>query len=277
MSVIFKAQDHSYTSIDPNEQIDWISVTTFVNQFKQGFDAPAQALKSSRNKRSKWYNLSVPKILEAWESEGKRATDLGTWYHNEREKDLMAHETIVRSGVAIPIIKPLYDGDHKTAPDQKLVEGIYPEHFVYLKSAGICGQSDRVEVVKDTVHIIDYKTNKEIKKESFKNYQGISQRMSGPCAHLDDCNFNHYSLQLSVYIYIILKHNPRYKPGKLELHHITFEEQGTDDYGYPIAIRDANGNPIVKDITSFEVPYLKTEVIAMINWLHDNRDKVKKK
>lgn len=277
MSVIFKAQDHSYTSIDPNEQIDWISVTTFVNQFKQGFDAPAQAIKSSRNKRSKWYNLSVPKILEAWESEGKRATDLGTWYHNEREKDLMAHETIVRSGVAIPIIKPLYDGDHKTAPDQKLVEGIYPEHFVYLKSAGICGQSDRVEVVKDTVHIIDYKTNKEIKKESFKNYQGISQRMSGPCAHLDDCNFNHYSLQLSTYIYIILKHNPRYKPGKLELHHITFEEQGTDDYGYPVAIRDASGNPIVKDITSFEVPYLKTEVIAMINWLHDNRDKVKKK
>jgi hypothetical protein len=277
MSVTFKAQDHSYKSIDPNENIDWISVTTFVNQFKQSFDAPAQAIKSSKNKKSKWYNLSVPKILEAWESEGKRATDLGTWYHNEREKDLMAHDTIERSGVAIPIIKPLYDGESKISPDQKLVEGIYPEHFVYLKSAGICGQSDRVEVIKDTVHIVDYKTNKEIKKESFRNYQGISQRMMGPCAHLDDCNFNHYALQLSTYIYIILKHNHGYKPGKLELHHITFQEQGTDNYGYPIAIKDENGNPIVKEVTLYEVPYLKTEVIAMINWLHDNRDKVKKK
>lgn len=277
MSVIFKAQDHSYKSTDPNEHIDWISVTSFVNQFKQSFDAPAQALKSSRNKKSKWYGLNVQKILDAWESEGKRATDLGTWYHNERERDLMSHDTIQRSGVPIPIIKPLYDGDYKIAPDQKLVEGIYPEHFVYLKSAGICGQSDRVEVVKDTVHIVDYKTNKEIKKESFKNYHGVSQRMSGPCAHLDDCNYNHYSLQLSTYLYIILKHNPRYKPGKLELHHITFEEQGTDEYGYPVAKRDLSGNPIVKEVTPYEVPYLKTEVIAMINWLHDNRDKVKKK
>lgn len=277
MSVIFKAEDHSYKSTDPNESISWISVTTFVNQFKQAFDAPAQALKSSRNKRSKWFGLSVPKILEAWESEGKRATDLGTWYHNERERDLMAHETIERSGVAIPIIKPLYDGDLKMAPDQKLVEGIYPEHFVYLKSAGICGQSDRVEVIKDTVDIVDYKTNKEIKKESFKNWEGVSQRMSGPCAHLDDCNFNHYSLQLSTYLYIILKHNPRYKPGKLWLHHITFLDDGADEYGYPIAKRDLQGNPIVKEVVPYEVPYLKNEVIAMINWLHENRDKVKKK
>ena len=107
--------------------------------------------------------------------------------------------------------------------------------------------------------------------------QGISQRMTGPCAHLDDCNFYHYSLQLSTYLYIILKHNPRYKAGKLELHHITFEEQGTDDYGYPIAKRDLSGNPIVKEVVPYEVPYLKTEVIAMINWLQDNRDKIKKK
>lgn len=277
MSVIFKAEDHSYKSIDPEENINWISVTSFVNQFKQSFDAQAQAIRSSRSKRSKWYKLPVDKILEAWESEGKRATDLGTWYHNEREKDLMAHDTIERSGVPIQIFKPLYDGELKMAPEQKLTEGIYPEHFVYLKSAGICGQSDRVEVVKDVVDIVDYKTNKEIKKESFKNYEGLSQKMLGPCMHLDDCNFNHYSLQLSTYLYIILKHNPRYKPGKLWLHHITFEEQGLDDYGYPIAKRDLQGNPIVKDVVPYEVPYLKSEVIAMINWLHENRDKIKKK
>lgn len=276
MSVTFKAQDHLYKSSDPLEDINWISVTALVNLFKLKFDAPAQAIKSSRNSRSKWHKMPVEEIIEAWESEGKRATDLGTWYHDQREKDLTSHLTLQRLGVDIPIIKPIYDGDIKLAPDQKLTEGIYPEHFVYLKSAGICGQSDRVEVVKDTVDIIDYKTNKEIKKESFKSWEGVRQKMTGPCAHVDDCNFMHYALQLSVYLYIILKHNPRYKPGKLILHHITFEEESQDKYGYPIAKKDIDGNPIIKEVIPYEVPYLKSEVISMINWLHDNRATLKK-
>lgn len=277
MSVIFQAKDHSYKSINPEENIDWMSVTSFVSLFKPKFDAAAQAVKSARNPKSKWYKLPVEEIVAAWESEGKRATDLGTWYHDQREKDISSHLTIQRAGVEIPIIKPIYNGELKMAPEQRLVEGIYPEHFVYLKSAGICGQSDRVEVVKSTVDIIDYKTNKEIKLKSFKNYEGISQKMLGPCAHLDDCNYYHYALQLSVYMYIIIKHNPQLKPGKLTLHHVIFEEEGLDKYGYPIAKKDDQGNPIVKEIFPYDVPYLKSEVIAMINWLHENRPILKNK
>jgi len=276
MSVIFKAQDHSYTSIDPNDQIKWTSVTGFVGQFKPKFDAIAQAIKSSKNKRSKWYGMNVDDIQNAWNNEGKRATDLGTWYHDQREQDLGAHQSLERLGKEIPIIMPIYDGPIKMAPDQKLTEGIYPEHFVYLKSAGLCGQSDRVEIVKDIVDIVDYKTNKEIKLKSFVNWEGVSQKMLGPCAHLDDCNFNHYALQLSCYLYIILKHNPRYKPGKLMLHHITFEEEGQDKYGYPIAKIDNAGNPIVKSVVPYEVPYLKREVIAMINYYLDMKNEPNK-
>jgi hypothetical protein len=125
------------------------------------------------------------------------------------------------------------------------------------------------------VHILDYKTNKEIKKESYKNWEGISQKMTGPCSNLDDCNFNHYALQLSAYMYIILKHNPKYKPGKLILHHISFEEESKDKFGNPVAKRDQDGNPIVKEVVPYELPYLKTEILSMINWLSDNRDKIK--
>lgn len=158
----------------------------------------------------------------------------------------------------------------KHAPIQRLTEGIYPEHFVFLKSAGLCGQSDRVEVVKDIIDVIDYKTNKEIKKTSFVNWEGISQKMLGPCAHLDDCNFNHYALQLTTYLYIMLKHNPNYKPGKLILHHVIFERDGEDKFGDPILKLDINNKPIVKTVVPYEVPYLKQEVISMINWLKEN-------
>ena len=165
----------------------------------------------------------------------------------------------------------------KVSNNQKLDPGIYPEHMVYLKSAGICGQSDLVEVVNGRVNIIDYKTNKEIKKESYIDWEGISEKLSQPLSALDDCNFNHYALQLSIYMYIILKHNPKLQPGKINIHHILFEVEETDQWGYPIARLNDDGDPIVKEVIPIDIPYLKDEVISIIHYLQDNRNKIKKK
>ena len=166
----------------------------------------------------------------------------------------------------------------KVASSQKLIPGIYPEHMVYLKSAGICGQSDLVEVANDEVHITDYKTNKEIKTESFKNWEGVSQKMSFPLTHLDDCNYNHYALQLSIYMYMILKHNPTLRPGSLTLHHIIFEEEEEkDEYGYPVTKKNDQGDPIIKEIVPYHLTYMKDEVIAIMKWYKDNAHKVQKK
>ena len=267
--IVFNADDHSYRSVD-DSNIDWISVTTLVSHFKKPFDAKKVSEKVSKSKRSKWFGIDPVEIQRIWAGEGDRAVTAGSWYHDEREADITSINTIQRSGVEIPIIKPIWEGNIKYAPNQRLTEGIYPEHFVYLKSAGVCGQSDRVEVVKGVVDVIDYKTNKEIKKNSFVNWEGKSQKMTGPLSHLDDCNFNHYALQLSTYMYIILKHNPQYKAGKQMLHHVIFEKEAEDEFGYPITKKDSSGNPIVKTVVPYEVPYLKSEVIAMIDYLKNN-------
>ena len=266
MSVIFKPENHSYESLNSNENIIWTSVTQFVGQFKPKFDPISQSIKSSKNKKSKWFGIDPIKIQEIWAKEGNRANTAGTFYHDQRESDLLGLDTIQRMGVNIPIIKPIYEGDIKHAPEQRLVEGIYPEHFMYLKSTAICGQSDRVEVIKDHIDIIDYKTNKKIDMHSFKNWEGVSEKMLGPCAHLDNCNYNHYSLQLSIYMYIILKHNPKLKPGKLILQHVIFEKAGEDEFGYPINKLDNDKNPVVKEVVPYEVPYLRLEVRNMINY-----------
>ena len=264
MSVTFKSENHKYESLDPNERIEWTSVTTFVALFKAKFDPVAQSIKSSKNKKSKWFGMDPLVIQAHWAAEAARAIDAGSFYHDQRESDILELNTIRRAGRDLPIIKPIFNNGVKEAPIQRLTEGIYPEHFVFLKSAGICGQSDKVEVIKDIVDIIDYKTNKEIKKESFRNWEGVTQKMIGACSHLDDCNFNHYALQLSIYMYIILKHNPRYKPGKMFLHHVIFEKTGEDTFGNPIHKLNEKGESIVKKVIPYEVPYLKSEVINMI-------------
>jgi ATP-dependent exoDNAse (exonuclease V) beta subunit len=276
MALIFKPEHHEYISND-GDQIDWISVTSFIGQFKKPFNADAQALKSSKNKKSKWYGLSPEEIKQAWKIEGKRATDLGTWYHNQREDDLCELTTIKKEGVTIPVVKPVITDGVKIAPDQKLQDGLYPEHMVYLKSAGLCGQSDVVAVFNGMVNIIDYKTNKEIKDKGFSTWEGITEKMLSPVGHLDDCNLNHYNLQLSLYMYIILKHNPKLKAGKLIIHHIVFDEVGRDKFDNPITALDTNGDPIVKEIKKYELPYLKDEVISLMNWLKVNRSSIQTK
>jgi len=271
MSVIFKAENHKYESLDPDERIDWVSITKFIGQFKQPFDPVAQSIKSSKNKRSKWYGIDPEVIQTIWSSEGDRAVNAGTFYHDQREADVVELDSIERQGKAIPIVRPIYMDGIKHAPSQKLTEGIYPELLIYLKSVGLCGQADRVEVVRETIDVIDYKTNKEIKKESFKNWEGQYQMMTGPCAHLMDCNFNHYSLQLSAYLYMMLKHNPHYKPGKLMLHHVIFEKEGEDKFGYPIYKKNEKGEPLVKTVVPYELPYLKTEIRSMIKYMQENK------
>jgi hypothetical protein len=593
MSVIFKPEKHEYISLDPNENIQWTSVTSFVGKYKMPFDKVGVATKVSKSKKSKWYGMTVDEILEAWKHQADNAIDRGNWYHNQREADLLMLDSISREGKELPVVNPIQDDDGKVAPFQKLQDGVYPEHFVYLKSVGLCGQSDLVTVLDGKINILDYKglaldteiptpsgfilmkdvkkgdvifdgdgkpttiknvssihynpcykitfdnhdsivcdhehkwviskrktlskysekemttdelynsflnkeplkikcvtietekkdlpidpyvlgvwlgdgskatgivtnmnekiwreienrgyslgddvskggcgkaqlktiyglrselkelnllnnkhipdiylrasfnqrldllrgfmdtdgyfnrkrnrcvarttslwqanaikeivsslgwkatvikttasgfnkknipcydttfkavdhnpflnknedylevctkptsyakfrtiknievvdtvptkcievessthcylatryyikthnTNKEIKTESYVNWEGKSQKMLGPVSHLDDCNYNHYALQLSTYMYIMLKHNPKFKPGKLILHHVLFFEEGLDHLGAPIIARDINGEPIIKKIVPYEVPYLKEEVVNLI-------------
>jgi hypothetical protein len=277
MSIRFNDADHSYKSID-GENIDWVSVTTLISNFKKPFDGKAIAAKVSKNKKSKWFGIEPETILKIWNDESQRAMSLGTFYHNQREADLCSLASIEKEGVTVPIFVPnVQPNGIKLAPVQKLESGVYPEHMVYLKSAGICGQSDLVEVVNGKIYIIDYKTNKEIKTESFVNWEGLSDKLSFPLSHLDDCNFNHYALQLSIYMYIMLKHNPKLKPGAMYIHHIVFEEDDKDENGYPVTKYSLEGDPIVKEVIPMEIPYLADEVRSIILWLSDNKAKLKKK
>ena len=278
MSIIFNAEDHSYKSLSSEDNINWISVTTLISHFKKPFDAKKVAEKVSKNKRSKWYGIDPKVIQEIWDNESTRAVTLGTYYHNQREADLCSLASIEREGITVPVFPPSGEVNGvRVAPNQKLEAGVYPEHMVFLKSAGICGQSDLVEVVNGKVNIIDYKTNKEIKKESFVDWEGVSDKLAEPLSNLDDCNFNHYALQLSIYMYIILKHNPKLKPGRMFIHHVLFDIEGEDSYGYPIVKRNNNDEPIVKEVIPIAIPYLVDEVLSILHYIKDHEITKKRK
>lgn len=277
MEIQFSPKGHLYESIDSTQKVDWIGVTSIVSKLKEPFDAERQSIKSANNKKSKWFGLSAPDIKQQWINEGEQAAQLGHFYHDQRESELTQFETIVRRGKEVPIIRPTWNGDFKISPSQKLTEGVYPELLVYLKSVGICGQSDRVEVVNNIVDIDDYKTNKELRFESYRSWDGIPKMMLSPVSHLEDCELVHYGLQLSLYMYIILKHNPLFTPGNLTISHVTFEEHARNKYNQRSVILDETGKPMVKKVTKHTVPYYADEAKNIVEAVVANRDYFKKK
>ena len=94
--------------------------------------------------------------------------------------------------------------------------------------------------------------------------------MFNPVSNLDDCNLNHYNLQLSLYAYIIKKHNPKLKIGKLTIQHVKFKEVGKDSNGYPIN-EHVDGEPVMETIKMYDLSYLKSEINSLITWLKTNK------
>lgn len=97
--------------------------------------------------------------------------------------------------------------------------------------------------------IVTHNTNKKLEKESFYNkFTKSRTMMKFPMDNIMDCNFYHYSLQLSLYAYLLQKINPNFNIKKLVLIHI-----------------DHNNH-----ISEHECDYLKSDVERMLK--HYKRD-----
>ena len=142
-------------------------------------------------------------------------------------------------------------GDYTCNKDYYVLDlnkGVYPEFLIACNSQDgflrLAGQIDLLIVNGNDVYIVDFKSNKEIKKTSFYDKKKKSNvMMKFPVNNLQDCNFNHYQLQLSTYAFMLQTLRPELNIKKLILYHI-----------------DHDGNE-----TLHECEYLKNEVVKMLN------------
>ena len=83
---------------------------------------------------------------------------------------------------------------------RKSLDIIAAEKLVFNEELGLAGTIDLLARSKKdkSIVILDWKTNKRIIKESPFGKYGLK-----PISHLMDINFNHYSLQLSIYQYLL--------------------------------------------------------------------------
>lgn len=122
---------------------------------------------------------------QEWKKINKESTDKGTKYHNEKElEDRKQYDNWVD-----------YTGKDISYPN--LPSNVYPELRLYNHEYQIAGTADRVIIEDNVVYIEDYKTNKELR------FENPFAKMLYPLSKLDDCNGNHYKIQLNIYAFML--------------------------------------------------------------------------
>jgi hypothetical protein len=248
--IAYNDNTHTYWNVKTNEV--YSSITSIIKLFKQDFDKlffakykaiqelePIyfQELKSIYgfkevvnlyeldNYDNKQYITKTNNILMKWEAKNKEAITKGLNIHKEKENTIINNKSFT-------LFDTKYTYSNELLHNNK--NEVLTEYIVYNDTYKLAGTVDLIlKNDNNEIIIIDHKTNEKIDKKNFFS------KMKFPLDHLDDCNFNHYSLQLSLYAYFIEKHNFTIK--QLYINHI---KNNKDNY--------------------IEIPYLKQDIILML-------------
>lgn len=225
-----------------------LSCTGFVHRYFSNFNADEiikKMMKSKNWKSSKYFGMSPDEIKKSWDDNRDKAATLGTLMHNTIE-DFYNLETQED--------RNKFEWDPRIDQEFKYFLNYYKEYenlkpyrteaIVYAKELGLAGSIDMLYIDEETneMIIVDWKRSKEIK------YDNRFQNGIGPCSHLPDTNYIHYSLQLNFYKYIL----ENYYDFKVKSLHLVVCHPDNEDY-------------IKIDVDDFQ-----KEIESMINeWIKD--------
>ena len=192
------------------------------------------------------FNKEQQAILDTWQEENKRSCERGTKIHANLENSMYKQKK------NIDLTKFQVGGKFECIKDKTeldLENGVYPEYLISWDSPSdklhVAGQIDLIAKQGNCITILDWKTNKKIDtKGFFDSKTRKSEKMKFPLGSLDECNYNHYCLQLSTYAYMLTQKHPEFIIDDLVLVHF-----------------DHNDN-----MTVYHLPYLRDEVIRMLNY-----------
>lgn len=253
--------EHSHRYLTEDDR-DLISVSKFTSQFKEKVDWTTIAQRVAKKLTKEGTPTTTKQILQKWANKRDQSAQIGTLYHNIREQQLLNGDRFYDVACAMKHCEHS-DGAKYSIPIAEIENNtVYPELMIYDVDYMVCGQSDKVIVAKNRINIWDYKTDKEITFKAFRSEWVPPKKFLPPINHLEECNGNEYALKMSLYMYLLWKANKgRYQPGDIIIEHVHLKRDPEND-NIPVL---EDGKPVVLKIEQIKLPYLKKEVIAMLN------------
>lgn len=193
--ITFEESNHQYTI--QNNECKPTSVTTLIHKFFPEFNADliiSKMMKSKNWPNSKYFGMTPKEIKDLWEKNRDEAANLGTKMHANIENYFngLEHFTDTKE---FSLFQDFWTNFCKI---NSTLTPYRTEWVVYDEECKIAGSIDFVlKNQRDELVLIDWKRSKEIKKEN-RFQKGLP-----PFQEYDDCNYNHYRLQLNFYRHIL--------------------------------------------------------------------------
>ena len=180
-------EEHKYV-LAKYPEIHFKSATTLIGEYFEKFDKYKIA-NNLIKKYPKYINRTQEELIEEW----NKKAEYGSFIHEEIEK-------YVKTGIHSSDKRAEHGIHFLNKYKMKYEMDILPEAIIYSKELGVAGTIDLITIDKKTkeVEIIDWKTG----RIDFTSYQNKM------CTHeitrsLMDCNLEKYSMQLSLYRYLL--------------------------------------------------------------------------
>lgn len=205
--------DASSTKIKRNDIYDKCkySVSKIIEVIKEPFDKDKIALmcftKGFNDPESKYYHMSVEEIKAAWQAKA----DLGMANGKILDGyiglvlDSFTPKDIIEKYTSCLDEKPLKKCQtFKKFYDTNIASGklnyLTREKILADESLGVVGRFDALFTINDnTLLLIDWKNTENIDTDN------KWKKLRGPLNAYDDCDFNTYTIQLYIYVYILRK------------------------------------------------------------------------
>lgn len=188
MNITFYPDTHEYKNDVTGES--YISVTTLISKYKKAFDSDKWSKHVAKRD-----GKTQAAVLEAWKAIAQKATTKGTNYHK-------IMENFIKNKVIEPGYEQLIDSFiKKTSQCIKNHSNVQSEKLVFNHEFKIAGTADLIVENPTNFCIFDFKTNK-----AFNFSSKYDEYFQSPLEYLSQCEFTTYSLQLSIYAYMLEKY-----------------------------------------------------------------------
>ena len=192
-TIVFEEKNHVYF-VEGNDDVIFTSGTTFLKKFFEPFDTETISARYAAK-----HGLVQEEVIKMWKESGRRAADEGTEVHQYMEDLFFMKEPIV--SMKNERVRKLQQQGFQMWCEylNKEYDLIDAEKVIASIDLKLAGMVDLIGRNKSTgaLALLDYKTNKSLKMDN------PWQTGTGPLIHLQDCNYNHYCLQLNLYQYLI--------------------------------------------------------------------------
>jgi len=187
---------HTYSNSGyPN--VKYTSVTTVLGMYKDEFDEDFHASRIAERK-----GIHKDDVIAEWREINRMANEYGTALHEICERYLLAPNRMYSprdefEKLVITELKRVCLAEGLTLTESKYLK---PEHIMSLEfndEEGVAGTADIIEDLPPETQLFnvwDFKTNKRF---NYENKYG--EFLHFPLDHLAHCQYNDYTIQLSVY------------------------------------------------------------------------------